>query len=274
MNAPLVLRDFQGVIEVTPDAQELKSKAIAAAKPITKVESPAEQLVAVAALRDLKAIRTGMEATRKSVKAPVIDLGRRIDNIAYGFLQECDREEARLQGLIAHYQRKQAEAKAKRDAKLESTIKEAGELATEAQELRNRAALERDNDSRAAMLQRAAELDKRVLDAKLTAEITVIPDPIKARGLVVRRRINFQVIDPVVFCQAYPQFWKALPNGDHANELLRVDRIAILDELNREDGKGLFHKTKFPEELSKTEDRQLVQPAGLRVYAETRTHVR
>src|SRR5436190_21272727 len=106
MSAVLALKDFSGVIEVTPLAYELKKHALASARPIHKVETPEEQLAAVAALRELKEIRQGMEATRKSVKAPVLDLGRKIDATAQDFMEECYKQEGRIQGLVNHFQRK------------------------------------------------------------------------------------------------------------------------------------------------------------------------
>jgi hypothetical protein len=211
-----------------------------------------------------------MEATRKAVKAPVLDLGRKIDNTANDFMEECDREEGRLSGLINHFQRKQLEEKRLEDEKLEQQAKHAQELERQAQELRHKAVFEQDKLRAAAMVKEADELEGRALDAKLTAEVAVIPEPAKAKGLVVRNRINFQVLDAIVFCQGYPQFWK----WHKETETLKLDRMGILDELNKENGKGLFHLTRFPEELSQTDDPRLVQPAGLRVYEETKAHLR
>src|SRR6266478_1687544 len=272
--APLVLREFSGSIEVTESAKELKSKALTAAKPIKKVETVNEQQVAVEALRDLKAIRTGIESARKSVKAPVLELGRKIDALASDFLQECYREEMRLQGLVNHYQRKQLQISRAEEAQITQRAKQADELNLEAQELRHNSVFEPDLDSKRAMLKRAEEIEAQALDAKLTAETIEVPEVAKPKGLVVRQRINFQVIDALVFTQAWPQFWKVSANGDHQNERLVVDRQKVLDELNAPNRDGVFHKTRFPEELSQTEDQALVQPAGLRGYDETKSHVR
>ncbi len=256
MSAALVLKDFNGVIEVTPDAYQLKKHALAVARPIHKVETGEEQLAAVAALRELKEIRHGMEATRKAVKAPVLDLGRRIDATAQDFLEDCYKQEGRIQGLINHYQRKELEKKREEEKKLERE-------AEEAKRLRDRA-----NNTDNPILK--AELESAAFDLEMSQEVAVVPGVEKPKGLVVKARINFQVIDPIVFCQAWPDFWKW-----HADtETLKIDRMLILDELNKENGNGVFHKTKFPEELSATDDPRLVRPAGLRVYEETKTHVR
>jgi hypothetical protein len=260
MNGTLVLKDFSGVPEITQDAYQLRKEALDGARPIARVETPEQQVEAVAALRRLKEIRSGMEASRKAVKAPVLDLGRKIDAIAHEFLTECDKQEGRIQGLINHYQRKQAELRAAEELKLEQQTLTAGQLRQEA--AKHRAVGEH---------AKADALENQALDMELSAEVAIVPGIDKPKGLTVRNRINFQVIDPIVFCQAYPKMWKASDD----NETLKVDRLRVLDELNpKNGGVGLFHKTTFPEELPAGDDPRLVRPAGLRVYEEIKAHVR
>ncbi len=262
----LVLKDFSGTPEITANAQELKARAIALAKPILKVETEADQAAAVAALRDLKAIRSGMESTRKSVKAPVIELGRKIDTIAADFLQETDREEMRLQGLINHFQRKQLEEKRAEELRQQRERDEAVRLETEAKRKREEA--ERANDEK--LRAEASKLEAAALNKSMATELA--PEPLainKPKGLVVKSRLNFEITDAIVFCQAYPQFF----NWHAETETLKLKRREILEELNREDGKGIFHRTQFPEELP-PKDSQLVNPPGMRVFEDMKSYVR
>jgi len=274
MDAPIVLRNFSGVPEITPDAHELKRNALAVAAPITKVENAKEQLTAVDALKQLKAVRNGMELSRKAVKAPVIDLGRKIDDIAYNFLADVTRAENRLQGLVNHYQRKQIEVKRTEEKKLARSDEEVTELEIQIGKLRQEALFETDGGKKRFMLNEADQLSARLTDLDLTAQLSERTDMSKPKGLVVRQRISFQVTDPIVFVQAWPQFWIAATVNNHENELLRVDRQRVLDELNKERCDGVFHRTKFPEELSASDDQRLVRPAGLRVFEEIKPHVR
>jgi hypothetical protein len=263
MNAPLVLRGFQGKIEVTPDAYELKREAIKAASAIAKVETPEQQIAAVAVLREVKAVINGMEQTRKAVKAPVLALGKEIDATAHGFIQEVDKQYGRLTGLINHYQKKLAREKAEEELKIQQEEQTAARLREQAANLRA-SATNKYTESE------ARKLEQEAFDLEMNTELAVVPGIEKPKGLVVRNRINFQVLDAIVFCQAWPDFWKW-----HAEtETLKLDRMRILDELNREDCAGCFHKTRFPEELSRSDDRRLVQPAGLRVYEDLKAHLR
>lgn len=262
----LILKNFGGVPEITPSAQELKVQALALARPIAKVENETEQAIAIDALQALKAIRTGMEATRKSVKAPVLELGRQIDSIASDFLDDCSKQEGRLQGLINHFQKKQLEAQRVEEARILREQQEAQRLSEEAQRLRAEAERTQDPD-----LQQAADkIEGEALDATMAGELFVSSIVVaKPKGLVVKNRLNFQMTDAFIFCQAYPQFfhWNA------ETETLKLKRREILEELNREDGKGLFHLAQYPEELPDRGSR-LAKPPGMRIFEETKAHVR
>jgi hypothetical protein len=259
-SAPLVLREFSGVPEITQDAYQLRNEALEGARPIARVENAEQQLAAVNALRRLKEIRTGMEASRRAVKAPVLELGRKIDAIASRFLEDCHKQEGRIQGLINHYQRKQAEARFAEEKKLEAEVQTAAGLREQAKKHRE-----------IGEYAKADALENQALDIELSADTALVPEIDKPKGLAVRQRINFQVTDPIVFCQAYPKLWKASDD----NETLKVDRLRVLDELNKHNGApGLFHKTTFPEELPAGDDPRLVRPAGLRVYEEIKAHIR
>lgn len=263
----LTLRNFSGVPEITPDAYALKKAAIELALPIKKVETEDEQALAVAVLKEFKSIRTGIEATRKSVKAPVIELGKKIDSIASMFMEDANREEQRLQGLINHYQRKQLELQRAEEERLRREQAEAARLVEEARRKQEEA--ERANDP--ALKREAAKLEERALDAQLSNELSGgVVAVAKPKGLVVKSRLNFEITDAILFCQAWPQFFTW-----HADtETLKVKRREIVEELNREDCKGAFHLTHFPEELPTQTDSRIVRPAGMRVFEETKSHVR
>jgi len=266
---PVVLRGFAGEPAIIPDAYSLRTAALAAAGAVARVDDDRDQATAVEALRMLKDLRNGIETSRKAVKAPVLALGRRIDDMASEFLENCNKQEGRLQGMINHYQQHQLEVKREHELELVNQAKRASEMEIEAGRLRHDSVFEKDPTQRAGMLKRADELENEALHARMSGELAVIDEGDKPKGLVVRNRINFQVEDAIVFVQGYPQFFKW--NDD--TETLKLDRQSILDELNR-DGGGLFHRTHFPEELSASADRRLVRPPGLRVYEETKTHVR
>ena len=106
-------------IQITPEAEKQKATIINAARAVVAVTDADSCDIAQSRLRSLASVRTAVESSRKQVKAPVIDLGKRIDGIAADFVAEVIAEEARLSGLVTEYAREQ------------QRIKRAAELAAE-----------------------------------------------------------------------------------------------------------------------------------------------
>jgi dTMP kinase len=114
-NALAILGDgYQ--IAITPEAEKQKATIINAARAVVAVTDADSCDIAQSRLRSLASVRTAVESSRKQVKAPVIDLGKRIDGIAADFVAEVIAEEARLSGLVTEYAREQQ--RIKREAEL------------------------------------------------------------------------------------------------------------------------------------------------------------
>jgi hypothetical protein len=103
-------------IQITPEAEKQKATILSAARAVVAVTDPDSCDIAQSRLRSLASVRTAVESSRKIVKAPVIDLGKRIDGIAADFVADVVAEEARLSGLVTEYAREQQ--RIKREAEL------------------------------------------------------------------------------------------------------------------------------------------------------------
>jgi chromosome segregation ATPase len=103
-------------IQITPEAEKQKATIINAARAVVAVTDADSCDIAQSRLRSLASVRTAVESSRKLVKAPVIDLGKRIDGIAADFVAEVIQEESRLSGLVTEYAREQQ--RIKREAEL------------------------------------------------------------------------------------------------------------------------------------------------------------
>ena len=114
-NALAILGDgYQ--IQITPEAEKQKATILTAARAVVAVTDSDSCDIAQSRLRSLASVRTAVESSRKIVKAPVIDLGKRIDGIAADFVADVVAEEARLSGLVTEYAREQQ--RIKREAEL------------------------------------------------------------------------------------------------------------------------------------------------------------
>jgi hypothetical protein len=236
----LVLKDFSGVPEITEEAYALRNRALKLAQTIFRVTNEIEQSAAVLALQELKTLRVGIEQSRKLVKAPVIDLGKRIDAIASDFLSEPVKLEGKLGGMINHFQKEGLKKQREAQEQLEREAKEA-------ERLRELAAKE-------ANPEKKQELEQQAFDKQMDTEVAMPLAVAKSKGLIVKERRNFKITDPIAFVHAYPKHWKWHPD----TETLKLRRIDLLDELNRE--KPVMVSTGVA--------------TGIEVFSETRSHVR
>lgn len=105
-NALVILGDgYQ--LSVSPTAEEQKRAVLArTAAILTVIDKPGLE-VAQRELKTLGLMRVWVEKGRKAVKAPVIDLGKQIDQTAADFAAEIITEEARLSGLATEFVREE-----------------------------------------------------------------------------------------------------------------------------------------------------------------------
>jgi hypothetical protein len=253
---PIILREFSGSAIVSTDSETRKRELIAAASEILEVTDEEQQSLAIHAERDLKNLRTSVENARKTIKAPVIELGKKIDQIAADFIEDAEREEKRLMGMVNFFQRKQldlrreAERKAQQERdriqkeiddarhaqeQAERKRKEAEDLARIAQEAstkreRDKAALEVRN-----LEQEAARLEDEAFEKSLAAEsipTAIIPTAEPPKGLTVKEALDFRVCGASEFSQrkslaaavaVYPHLFNITPR-----------RQDILDAINKQ----------------------------------------
>lgn len=249
----IVLRDFSGDIEITPAAAARKADLILAGKEIVQVTNDDEQSTALTAHRGLKALRTEVENQRKAIKAPVLALGKKIDDIAATFIADAEKEEQRLQGLINHHQqvlmrkRQEAEAAAERERqRIANEAAAAQRAAEEAERKRQQAEIaaqqaealkgKRKEQAEAEAARLAAEakrLEEDAFEKSLAAE--AIPEPIvpeieQPKGLTAKTVLDYTVDGRNEFEQhaSLIKFAAAHPN------LVKIEikRRDLLDEIN------------------------------------------
>lgn len=90
-------------LEIPDTAEKRKSALIVAAQAITEVTTPEQAEDASAEVKALAKIRNEIERSRNLVKAPVLALGKSIDERAKEFAAALDIEEKRLTRLISDH---------------------------------------------------------------------------------------------------------------------------------------------------------------------------
>lgn len=139
-------------IAFNAQALALREQALDAAAIIGQVTTPEQNRMAVAAQTAVDSLLRECEKTRKSVKGPIIEAGRKVEAVFDAFTAELKSEKHRLSGVVGDFL-KLEEAKARAAAELQ------------------RIELQKIEDERLSALKRAqAEADKRALEEFEAAE--------------------------------------------------------------------------------------------------------
>lgn len=210
------------VVEVDGLAKERRDAVVANARAMLGLGDVVDRDLAVERLRELKAIEAATEKSRKEVKAPVLDLGKKVDAVAAMFVVPVRQEIQRLSMLItgweAEQRRKAAEIERQRQEEARRVEAERLRLEAEARRLEEEkrkaaaAAAEPSMEELIAARRRERELEaeRQRLDEeqrKKSAELQIqaaVADPGKAEGVQYREVWEFEVEDVVALWRARP----------------------------------------------------------------------
>ena len=164
-------------ISIAVIASESKERALATASLVQCVNTPAQNELAIQAMQELKNILAWAEKSRKSVKQPVLDLGRDIDGKAKQFTKGLQEEYDRISGMASDY------------AALEITKSRASESA-------NKEYLtlqERDRQQQLANASNLDDVDRINAEFDQSAAEFVAKEPEKAEGQTNREDWTYEV---------------------------------------------------------------------------------
>lgn len=218
-----------GEVEVLlePGAFERRDTLLATAKEVQKVTDDFTKGLAVEAWQDLAGLSKGLEKTRVEIKAPVLALGRRIDDMARAFIQPVDAEVARINRLVTTYnaqqERARHEAERARQAEIDRLAREkqAAELAQrQAAETAQVAfdATERKQAEAEAAAQQQRQADLRQQQQAIRQ--TVVVAPVKQQGEVIKKVWTFEVTNLEVLVKNHFELCRVDPNKAAINALL------------------------------------------------------
>jgi phosphoglycolate phosphatase-like HAD superfamily hydrolase len=118
-------------IAIDPKAVETRDESIENAALIVAVSNQQQATIGADALRGLRAVSKAVETSRIAAKAPVLELGKRIDAAAKTFTLSVDHEVARITALLTAYEVEQRRiaAEAERQRQEEERRRQAEEAA-------------------------------------------------------------------------------------------------------------------------------------------------
>jgi hypothetical protein len=233
MNA-LALRNVGSVeIAIDPKAAAARDEAIENAHLVVTIRTHNQAVAGADALRGLRAITKAVESSRTTAKAPVLELGRRIDAAAKAFNASAEAEIARITAMLTAHETEQrridAEAERQRQEEARRMVAEEAarmaEIARQVQtaERAERQALnerEREASRHRRMVAEEAAAAERAATAERQANLPVVIERPKVAGTVVREEWNFEVTDLKAFAETYPDLVE-----------ITVRRSAVLEKI-------------------------------------------
>ncbi len=166
-------------ILASPAAQELKLSILKTSSVVKVVNDKPSEAVAIDAASQLASFRKQLEATRKAVKLPVLELGKKIDSVAENFGMEVANEEQRLRRLLGSFQMQLAQEQQRLMEEARKKEAEAQRIAAQAEAQRLKA-LQRPSVLAEA---KAESLENKAMDARVaTMELEQVAAQTRVAG--------------------------------------------------------------------------------------------
>lgn len=201
-------------IELTPAAFNARTVALAASGNVKAIASVADLDNAAAALTQVAALVRSVEASRKDVKAPVLDVGRRIDMVAKEYLEPLETEKKRLETIVGAYQ----EA-ARRKAEKERAEAAAAQAAAIAEMQAKQAEALEAGDEEAADAARAEAADK-IAESQLKV---IEKEGPRLDNITTRTSWKFEVTDIMALFKARPELVLMSPNNAAIRAVVKAE---------------------------------------------------
>jgi len=199
-------------IELTPAAFNARSVALLASGNVKAIASVADLDQAAAALTTVVSLVRSVESSRKEVKAPVLEVGKRIDSVAKEYLAPLEAEKSRLETLVGSYQEA---ARRKAEKEREEAAKEQAAALEKMQEKQAAALAAGDEEAADAARAEAA-------DAIAASQLAVIEaEGPKIEGVSTRTAWKFEVTDINALFAARPELCIVSENGPAIRAILK-----------------------------------------------------
>jgi hypothetical protein len=205
-------------LSVTKETVAAKTDLITAAAAVTQVTNNDESTVAQFQIRHLASFRNAVEKSRTEVKAPVLELGKKIDAAAKEFVEQIVAEENRLKKLVGNHAEEVAAAKRAAEAEERRKFEEARRAKEEAERAEAAALRAKEAAANAVSIQDAikakqaareaeaaaarAEEERQAAMRERMASSAVVATTRDAGG--VKFEPDFEVIDARAFLSARP----------------------------------------------------------------------
>lgn len=186
-------------ISIPQNVFDKKFELLGYSSTITVVRSFEEQESATQALNSISKLLKDVEAARKAVKSPVLELGKKIDELAKNFSGELESEKNRISRLIGSYVAEQERKRLEEERRL------------------------REEAERKAQEEVKAKGEEPSPSPPQVQTVSVSVNPILQRRKVAGQRIikvrKFEITDVALLLKSHPELFS--PNEAKIREFIR-----------------------------------------------------
>ena len=209
-------------IELSPAAHNARQVSLLAANAVKSITCIGDLDQAASSLSSIKSLTRAVEESRKEVKAPVLEVGRRIDQVAKEYLEPLEIEAKRLSVLVGSYQ-EAAHRKSEQDRENAAKIQAAA--ISEMQEKQTAAIAA--GDEAAADAARAEAADKIAVSQLAVIEA----EGPRVDGITTRTTWKFDVTDINELFKARPELCVIAANNAAIRAVLKAANGATIPGL-------------------------------------------
>ena len=200
-------------IILSPSALNAREVAISAASQVTEITCVTDLDDAARALTNIKALTRSVEDSRKDVKAPVLEVGRRIDIVAKEYLEPLETEARRLSVMVGSYQ----EAERRKAERIRAEEARRQQEAIIAMQQKQREAMEVGNEKAAD--EARAEAADTIAESQL--KVIAAEGP-RAEGISTRTSWKFEVVDIAALHLQSPDLCVVEPNNAAIRAIIKA----------------------------------------------------
>jgi hypothetical protein len=214
----------EAVVSATDSAQIKRDRLVAHSAKVTAVSDRIDFDDASETLRALKSFSKEIVAAHQEAKAPVLDVGRKIDQLKKDLVAAVDSEADRISKILGAYE---AEERRKAEDERRKADAEIARIAHEAQQKADAARMG-NPDPLAAVRASDAVVEKaqsEIVQIRQQQANAVAP---KAAGSTLREEIVFEVTDIVALYADSPALVKLEPNNAAIKAIISANPNIIL----------------------------------------------
>jgi hypothetical protein len=212
----IIIEGIEETKVVIPNyAIQVRDNALQSALSILEVKTPDQQDMAVMCMKSLKTIMNDMENSRKQVKKPVLDMGKKIDSMAEEFIEEVNDHHNRISMLVTSFQEQERRKSELIRQEQERIRMEAIQKAEDAKKTLEAKMLAAKTDSaKAKVMDKILNVDEAAREQILESHKAQIEAaPAKSSGLVFKDDWKFEVTDINALFAAHPDCVKLEPEN-------------------------------------------------------------